>query len=139
MKITLEINLSNNNIFEAGSIGVEFFFIVSGWLMTKKALKLNVENEKLGENTFEFIWKKVKAFFPYMLISYICALILHINISHLRKYQIVNTIWDLLLLRISGIKYWHGVLGVAWYISAMLVCMIVLYPLIVKYKKISFI
>ena len=135
MKGMLGITLPNKNIFNGGSIGVEFFFIVSGYLMTKSALRVNIENSNLGLITFKYIWKKIKAFFPYMLIAYSCALILHIQISNLKNYQIINTIWDVLLLRMSGIKYWHGILGVAWYISAMLICMIILYPLAIKYKK----
>lgn len=135
MKSMLDIKLPNKNIFNGGSIGVEIFFIVSGYLITKNAFRVNTENSNLGVITFKYIWKKIKVFFPYILIAYLCALILHIKISNLKDYQVINTIWDILLLRMSGIKYWHGVLGVAWYISAMLICMIILYPLAIKYKK----
>ncbi len=136
MKSVPNCDLANVKLFSAYSVGVEFFFIISGYLMTKSALNKKIDNkEELGKITFDYIWKKIKVFFPYILIGFCCGLVLHINISHLKRYQIINTIWDLLLLRMSGIKYFQGILGVAWYISAMLICMIALYPLIIKYKK----
>ena len=131
----LGINLPLTNTFRASSIGVEFFFIVSGYLMTKKAMKTKINNNsELGVHTFNYIWKKIKHLFPYMFISYFIALIINISIFKYPKYVIVNTIWDILFLRMSGINYNSNMLGVAWYISAMLICMIILYPLIIKYK-----
>lgn len=132
----LGINLPLTNTFRASSIGVEFFFIVSGYLMTKNAMKIKINNNsELGKFTFNYIWKKVKHFFPYMIISYIIAIIINVSIFKYPKYVIVNTIWDILFLRMSGINYNFNMLGVAWYISAMLICMIILYPLIIKHKE----
>ncbi len=118
---------------EAYTIGVEFFFLVSGYLMTKNALKKN--NEELGKTTFDYIFKKVKVFFPYILLAFSFGLILNTIRYKLKKYEIIGTIWDMLLLRMAGAKYFMGVHGVTWYISAMLICMIILYPLLIKYKK----
>lgn len=128
-------NLKTNAtiIFWAGSIGVEFFFLVSGYLLGKKAM--NTENKgDLGEATYHFIKKKVGSFFPYILLTFIVAVPVYYSLQNLQKSDLVNSVWDLLLLTISGMRY-HRFLGVVWYISAMLLCMILLFPLIVKYKK----
>ena len=54
-------------LFRNGYIGVEFFFIVSGFLMARSVYRLiNKETQyTLGEETGIFIWKKMKALFPY--------------------------------------------------------------------------
>jgi len=43
---------------------LDFFFIVSGYLMTAGALKKsNNPNESIGKITWEYIWKKVKVWY----------------------------------------------------------------------------
>ena len=124
-------------IFSAGSIVVDFFFIISGYLMAKKALNAGeIKKENLGSETFKYIWKKIKSFFPYVLIAYFCALAIRISRmgNNINISGILNTIFDLLFFYSSGIKY-NSVIPVAWYISAMLICMVVYYPLLLKYKK----
>ena len=52
--------------FNSGSIGVEFFFIVSGYLFCKKYIKKSVlNNEKIGKITIYFFITKIKRFLPY--------------------------------------------------------------------------
>lgn len=41
-------------IFKAGSIGVEFFFLVSGYFFAKKFIYYK-NSKNLGEETFEFL------------------------------------------------------------------------------------
>lgn len=137
MIIALHLGVSTNvNLFRAGSIGVEFFFIVSGYLLGKSALKENVSEDEIGEKTNKFILKKVARLFPYMLFSWIFAMILYINTNPIKyaAHDVVNSIWDLFFLKNSGLIY-RSFLAVSWYISAMLICMIGLYPLILKQKK----
>lgn len=122
-------------VFRQGYIAVEFFFLVSGFLLAKSALKKE-ESENwrdLGKETFQFVAKKYLAFLPYVLFGGIIALILQNILKHVGFYQNASSIWDLLLLRMTGLKG-NAVIGQAWYISAMLLCMLVLYPLLRKYK-----
>ena len=120
--------------FRAGSIGVEFFFMVSGYLLAKKALNTSSKNDEIGIKTRDYILGKVKKMFPYILVSYLISMALYTHIYVYSKSDIINTIWDLLFLRNSGMQY-RTMLYVAWYISAMLICMIGLYPLILRYKR----
>lgn len=126
----------NDNILLAmGSIGVEFFFIVSGYLMAKTALnKKDDKNLKdLGLETLQFIWKKFKVFFPYLLVCFICGLIVKGIYDNLTLRDYILSIFDLFLLRMAGFRE-TVVNGATWYISAMFICMLILYPLIRKYK-----
>ena len=50
---SLHIELEGKIDFKYGAIGVEFFFLVSGYLLGKKALNYkNLEKQNLGEETF---------------------------------------------------------------------------------------
>ena len=61
--------------FKYGYIGVEFFFIVSGYLLAKQTLNhKKVEDKELGSETSKYIWKKVKSLFPYIFATYILCL-----------------------------------------------------------------
>jgi len=121
-------------LFSKGSIAVEFFFIVSGYLLAKSALKTKLkENESLGKETLQFIFKKIKTFYPYIFMFYILTLIVTIIFEKLSLGKIISSVWNLLLLNIAGFKGIE-INGVIWYISAMLICMLILYPLIKKYR-----
>ncbi len=65
--------MGKKGFFESGRIGVEFFFIVSGYLMTKKALNNEEGLENIGEETTSYIWRKFKAFFPYVIFPFIIS------------------------------------------------------------------
>jgi len=122
-------------LFFKGSIGVEFFFLVSGYLLAKKALqKNNNNNESLGKETIQYIWKKYKIFLPYTICAGIIAIAL-INIMNTKNslYNTITSIYEIFLLRMAGFKGFV-LNGSTWYISSMLMCMIILYPLIRKYK-----
>lgn len=125
----------NNVIFSKGSIGVEFFFLVSGFLMTKSALKNEEENDfkNLGKDTIKFIWKKYKTFLPYTILAGLISLTILNIYSNVSLYNNISSIWDMLLLRMTGLVG-LCVNGPIWYISSMLLCMLILYPLIRKYK-----
>ncbi len=122
------------NWMKNGAIGVEFFFLVSGYLMAKKALNVKENNVHLGQENIQYIWKKVKSFFPYILIAFICSFIVKSWYNEYSKSQIINSIWNLFLLDMSGIKS-TPIVGQTWYISSMLISMLILYPLVRKYKK----
>lgn len=121
--------------FARGDLGVEFFFIVSGYLMAKNANKIeNIENKDVGKTTWSYIWKKIKAMFPYILPAYIISIFVKSSFRTFKLYQYIRSIWNILLLDMSGIVTTY-MLGQTWYISAMLISMLILYPLILKYKK----
>lgn len=58
-------------IFPHGSMGVEFFFIVTGWLMAKSICsRKNSGNEKsLSSETISFVKKKISRHFA---LQYYC-------------------------------------------------------------------
>lgn len=126
-------------IFARGSIGVEFFFIVSGFLLAKSVFRKNAQttsetHEHLGKETFHFILKKYLSFLPYVLFAGILTLVIQNVFKHISITQNLTSFWDTFMFRMTGIKG-NVVAGPAWYLSAMLISMMVLYPMLRKYKE----
>ncbi len=125
-------------LFRYGSIGVEFFFLVTGYLFAKgvvKELKEDKSKNSIGKDTFNFILKKLKTLFPYILVAFIIDFILQIIIGKMSTKQYIFTIFDVTLLSMFGFKRKTALIGQSWYISTMLISMALLYPQIKKYKE----
>ena len=126
-------------LFERGDIGVEFFFILSGFLMAAsvgKEERIKGPSINLGTDTIRFLVKKIKTIFPYMLYALIVNLIIAEIIAKPNLFRlfsdIIYSLWEILLLREIGFRNEFWFLDVAWYISAMLIVMLIFYPLIRK-------
>ena len=128
---------SERMLFGAGFIAVEFFFLVSGYLMAAKAYSVSKKENLLpGKETSDYILKKVKTLFPHVLFAYILSLAVHFLItSDLVAFtkKAVFTVWEPFMLWMSGLGTNEIQINAqAWYISAMLLAMLVLYPIMIK-------
>lgn len=138
-----------NCYFLGGSLAVEFFLFVSGYL-----LEVSVEGAgereaagiragkgpcPLGKETLQFIFHKLKGFLPEFLISWVIGFAFLAAVRRLSPGQIWdafrNDFWELTLVKMSGL-FTHGINGAMWYLSAMLLVMAVLYPLLRKYEDV---
>lgn len=126
-------------MFLGGSLAVDFFYIVSGYLMMATIEKRNMQGAHqigLGKETLSFVLRKAKAIYPDALIAWIIAVIF---ISCVKQNSLLQTvllfadsIFEVTFLKMSGLTA-TSVNGVTWYISSMLLCMALLYPLIRKH------
>lgn len=125
------------SFFRHGRIGVEFFFLVSGYLLANTAHRQYSTND-IVKSTTGFMYKKVKSIFPYhvfvffvdMAIFYVFKEWEGISLA-LRRFA--SYIPGLFFLQKSGIKCTE-VNTIEWYIPAMLIAMTVLYPLVLTYR-----
>lgn len=128
----------NITFFRLGWFAVEFFFVVSGFLMASSAFKQQEKSLCLGKDTYHFLYKKIMAILPYHIIvfavSYVFLLI--VKTKSFKSFWAVffEAIPNFFLIQRSGLEN-LDVLGVEWYISEMLIAMLVLYPLCVKYYE----
>ena len=119
-----------------GAIGVEFFFLVSGFLMAKSVYRQNeavpCDTQTLGSDTTRFLWHKVKGIWPYHLFFCFAMFVLHcIKVGSFHLHYLWYELPSLFFLHRSGIiGVVDAFIGVEWYISSMLLAMAVLYPLI---------
>ena len=123
-------------IFTGGYIGVEFFFLVSGYLMAQTAVK-SQDSRPIGTQTAAFLYRKIRAIYPYYFTAFVFAFIGWIickdaTIQEAFK-QLSNGIWELLLLKRTGLGGTIWINGPTWYLSAMFTAMLLLYPLLRGY------
>lgn len=143
----------DNCYFLGGSLAVEFFFFVSGYLLLVGADKagrteaagletkgigagttgIGGEATGIGSETLHFILHKIRSFLPEFLIAWWIGFVL---IGVVRQYGVLdylksfgNDFWELTLVKMSGL-FTHGIDGAMWYLSAMLLGMAILYPLL---------
>lgn len=116
----------------AGYIGVEFFFIVSGWLLMQ-----HIEQKFLGgEPDFLWeVWHKIKGFYPEFFVATITAAVLlkYFEVATDGRMHLLGTFNDLLILQTFGF-YVAANTGTMWYLTAMLGAYILLLYFIYKFK-----
>lgn len=128
-------------IFPGGSIAVEFFFIVSGVLMARTACTYE-RKESLGKDTLLFMKHKFCGLMPNYYVGFVIAfIVINRNVRSISTliYRLGDSIWEILFLLNSGLRPIRRVYnGPVWYLSAMLLAMCVIWPIMRKYKKTFF-
>ena len=125
-----------NCMFLGGSLAVEFFFLISGYLMMASIARKKEAPGELGRETLGYLGRKFKSLMPEMLVAYVIAVIFVAVTKDYNLKKVVklclDTFFEITQLKMSGL---HAVSlnGVTWYISTMLLCMAVLYPLIRRF------
>lgn len=133
--IVLHLGLKHPNVrynFRGGSIGVEFFFIVSGYLFCYKCLKTADTN--ITENMILFFFNKIKRFIPYIVFLWLFSLPYVILIDKIGINGLITAFYNLIYVPVKNNPL-LDIFGITWYIAAMIIAQWLLYPLIVKYKK----
>lgn len=128
-----------NEWFTKGYIAVEFFFIVSGYLFAKSLKKFeNTESPLVVKSSLNFMKKKYVGFLPYHIFTCIATFI-YIAVKEGWVFadwieRIITGLPDILLIQMGGMKR-VDLLGHEWYISAMLIVMFILTPIMIKHRK----
>ena len=134
--------ISNLDYFKYGHYGVEFFFLLSGFLMAQSIEKhLSNMQEDIGKSTYTLVLKKIKKIFPYVVLVTIVAICAYA--LKYRQYQV----WDIEMDLINLIPYLFFTnmaglgaptpmyVGVMWYLSALFLSMLILAPIYIKYNS----
>lgn len=122
--------------FRKGYIAVEFFFIVSGFLFAKSLSKYSkIENERIIGSSLSFMGKKYVGFLPYHIFTCVATFIVLIINQKWSITDIIIGLPDLLLIGMGGVHH-ISELGHEWYLSAMLIVMLILTPVMMKYKDV---
>lgn len=123
--------LGEQKIFTNCYLAVEFFFILSGFLLAKHS----IEKE---DSAIEYTLLKIQRFYPYLLMSWTLLLA---NLCFSKKWNFVELlrnirlyIWDYLCLNALAFK-WDFLNGPTWYISALIITGYFLYWMIKKNEE----
>ena len=123
-------------ILSRGSLGVEFFFLVSGYLLACSAHRYLTDGRpkpSVGFAAAQFTKKKINSLMPVAVIAPIFSFILIQSSnrvpfgSFLQKSMI--EIWRPMLLMEAG----FGNTNELWYISAMVLVMLAIYPVLIRH------
>ncbi len=116
-------------IFPHGYLSVEFFFIVSGYLMANSAFNKDIAVDV-------YMLKKYKRLLPYIIFAWLLgALVIFLAhpewelILHIKNW--IKSIWHVLMLDLAGFNGYQ-IIGAFWYLSAMFLTMPMLYYFIKK-------
>ena len=125
-------------LFQRGAFAVEFFFLVSGYFMARTAERAEAVS---FDDTISFLVRKVKSFLPYYVGAVIVHLIVfRIIICHTSLYNLLagaaQLIPEALFLQMGGFAT-ESIINIpaVWYLSTMLLSMLILYPFAVRFKK----
>lgn len=127
------------HIFQLGAIGVEFFFIVSGYLMAVSATK-RMQNPipSIGPDTASFLWHKIKGLIPDVYVAWVIGFIVECAYRGIPLGEWVRNFcysaFDWLFLTQTGLMGFRAN-AVSWYLSAMLLAMAILYPIFVRKRE----
>ena len=130
--------------FVNGYIGVEFFFVVSGFLMAKHVEKKGTEHADLGaiaDETWNYVINKVKSFYMYYVSVIILQVVVqNILIKHERlmsiAYSFLSSIptFTLSFMALNRNDVYLYV-GNTWFLSALLISILILYPILLRNYK----
>ncbi len=126
--------------FVGAAIAVEFFFLVSGYLMAASISRYKEEEILIGRDSRNFMLHKIKGLCPEIFIAWSIGYVVqhiakkNVTVTSLIK-DLMSGVWDMFFLRESGLEGFKAN-PAAWYISAMLLAMLVLVPLFLKNRDI---
>ena len=122
--------------FRGGYIVVEGFFMITGYLMMA-----SISRMKAGEELSApvFVLRKYKAIFPILLFSVLISVFVYgriyqtDNMEHFFR-ALPLAFFELVPLQVAGFDgLW--LTGVSWYLSAMLLASLILYPMACRLRK----
>lgn len=127
---------SMEGYFKRGAIGVEFFYILLGFAMAAKSTQ--IEYTDLADETLKYLKERAaRILYPYVMcwtISFLCYNILNQSTLHEWGTSLLLGIPELLLLHSTGMQM-MCFLKQTWFISALFMTLIIVYPLLLKFKK----
>lgn len=123
----------------SGYIGVEFFFLVTGFYMMSYIerfwQKKGQEPVDIGLETRRFVLKKADKIWPYLIVSDVVALIaLAVYLKEDIVHNVIYAFSEIFMVQMAGFPGSYPT-GTAWYLSALMLALLVLFPVALKFKS----
>ena len=119
-----------------GALAVEFFFVVSGYLMACSAYRRvsNGINIAVANDTASFMKRKIGGILPELIVASFFSIVCYSVTLIPKGFKFIisdlsQRIWGPLLLSAAG----FGKSTELWYLSAMFIVMLAFYPLLIKH------
>lgn len=132
-------------LFPYGNIGVEFFFTLSGLLMARHAEKWERQSNgggrdltRIADETWVFMKGKLGAFYKFYLVAFVFNVVVRYLIIQRISFKtfafaLMKSIPTVTLsfFAFSGNSTSY-LINASWYLSALLVAMFILYPILLR-------
>ena len=120
-------------LFKRGYLAVEFFFIVSGYYFMSSIEKDEKSKKDIFLLNVKNTFNKLKKFLPITIIAWMMTCLIGYFLKSLKISEMLLSIYNGLLIGMVGIG--HNLNVPIWYLSASLITMFILYPIIRANKK----
>ena len=139
--VSENIHIGNTGLlfFNHGYIGVEFFFLVSGYLLAAGCYsKRELSTEFIGTETAQMMWKKIKNIFPYHIFAMILTIIVNAyfleNTVSGRYHYVIDSWASVFFLQVFGFdSTWVNKL--TWYLDVWLMVTFIFYYFLRKHYE----
>ena len=129
--------------FTSARIAVEFFFLVSGYLMAASARRYSDRLAEGGTNvwrlTGDYLRHKLARLTPNVFIAWFVAAAVVIGAEQYHGYELLKKLtsgfFEFTLIKTAGYSDIFAPNGVTWYLSAMLLSMALLFPFLVAKRE----
>ena len=123
-------------LFPHGAMGVEFFFILTGVFLAHSAEKQSLKSSgKLSiiPDTLKYFGKKYASIFPQHVVAFAVLfgvmVLIHLDMPAWSAWERLNTaVPSFFLIQMTGIMG-SPLNHIEWYLSAMLIAILIVYPL----------
>ena len=140
-KTLFDVPFEQNRVYSPYAyVFVEFFFMLGGFFMIKY---LDEHSDPL--RPADYILRKIGSFYPIFIVAFCAQFIFFIIINHISGIPaffdaLFHFKWEALLLQCTGflkdpafnLDY---LLGQDWYLSALVLALVVVYPIALYYRK----
>lgn len=117
-----------------GYICVEFFFIVSGYFFAKLVERDWNKKTNIYKDNVNIIIRKLKKFLPFTIVASAILIVIKLLFNEISMGNIFLSVFNTFLVDMSGMITYRINIPV-WYLSALLISMFILYPIIRKNKE----
>lgn len=121
--------------FNYGFLSVDFYFIVTGYLMMNSIYKKPIDDNGVLYQSSEYIFLKFKRLFPGLVVAFIAGLFLTYESRMFSIKFLLSRDFLAELFPMGVLGYDITINGSWWYLSAMFLVLWVLYPLANKFRK----
>lgn len=127
-----------SGLFLSGYLGVDFFFMLSGFFIAKKLRKdkeshsMETIQQTLAESR-KYLLSRVASIYPYYLVAVMIFVFIRFYGSDIGSVDGLSyVVSDLLFLQPFGYMSWSFT-GTLWFLCAMFTAIFILYPIVRRY------